>query len=312
MLTELHLYTDRIYSLSYQPDNSVNFESFFLFLLCQHQLRRRRQSDYGLGDLTIFLNGIQINKEEKMIKAHNFFDSLLNLHFRYRELLSVGGSPQIQLIDYQLLTQMTSQSFEYSFYFGRRYPNVCSITLFAPDRSVHPYEFYCFLKNCRGILELNILFASEFDQQLYDELGLLPNLRSSLVVLRLKDKVQFKESRLKSFDFVANFDFLSVFESNQLNRTRVLQLLVLLEMKQSKFPAKFTFQFDFNGKRELIIFKNSPNEYHVQIDDQVDNDRVQFKYFSLLHLLELLSLNDLKMAFSHYLDYEEVLKSVII
>ena len=312
VLTELHLYTDRIYSLSYRPNDGVNFESFFLFILCQHQLRRRRQSDYGLCNLAIFLNGIQISKQEETIKAHHFFDSLLNLHFQNRELLSTGAFPQVQQIDYQLMTQMTSHSFEYFYNFGQRYPNVSSISLFAPNRSVHPFEFYCFLKNCRGILELNILFASEFDQQFYDQLSMLPSLRSSLVVFRLKDKVQFKANRLKVFDFVANFDYLSVFESNQLNRAKVLQLLVLLEMKRSKYPAKFIFHFELNGKNELTIFKNTAKEYHVRIDDRANNDRVLFKNFTLSDILELLSLKDLKMILAHYLDHEDVLKSIRI
>ena len=165
-LSQLHLNTVPFCDLSFRQRFSTEFETLYYFLLCHQEHRLSKQDDeYDYCDQKIFLNGIRLyspsHPEGKRLGYYNFFDALISVHYRNRDRLFGGGFPEIQRIDYQTFVQLTSQSFEFPFTFAGRYANVCVVTMNSPNDSVHPYEFYYFLRKCRGILELNILYASE-------------------------------------------------------------------------------------------------------------------------------------------------------
>lgn len=309
-LSQLHLNTQRLTDLNTAHTCSLNFEQMFYFLISHHNLRQTKRAD-GYCELQIFLNGVQM-KEGRGFQDYDFFGPLVNVHFRNRELLSIDGFPDAEQLEYQLLSDLTArEDFNFQFTFTRRYPNVCAVTLHFPEDTVNPYVFYHFLAACRRILELEILYAFTFDQELYDEISLLASLRNSLLKFKLIDKVHVKNNKLKSLDFIANFDFLRRFYCNQLNRARVIKLLLLLEMRASRCPATFIFEFDFTGRLEMTIVKKRGKEYDLQLVDYVEKTPFTVVNLSLSQLLETFSQKAFQDVLPHFLDFEDTLRTVI-
>ena len=217
--------------------------------------KNHRESKNNKSRVDIYMQGVLIQNNLQDLSRF-IFKRLLLLHYHSYTRLP-GRLPTICSANYLELCKIVVAIPVALFL--KKYPN---IEFVQATKATQPYpeQFLAFLTSLNLVTTLSIRFTG-FEQDFYDRLAQLPNVRS-LTTLILLDTPRI------DFSFIRKFSLLSSFKTNLMPAEVVLHLLLELNDHGD-------YEFCFLGYSRLVLFKQKPDVYLLAFYKRQSNIKVK-------------------------------------
>lgn len=256
-LTELHLNIEELYNLNNSPtingkrtpENAHSRLKIIHDVVLNQQQLRESKLQLKNENFNIFIQGVRIGRDRSYYQ-YNFFDKLINLHYRFFSLTSIR-MPSVRSIDYQDLIEIVQNIKPICFI--NRYPNLQEVSFIMCDcHHTHVLEFLKYFSNISYLIIQFTRFTNEF----FDELPKISSLNKSLNHLVLLEREKL------NLDFLFKFEFLHHLTTDQCTKSNLIDLI-------SKFKDHGSYEFFFLHINTLFINKIRSNKYDLVLKQNI-------------------------------------------